>query len=155
MLSNYAGVPCRYTSPLHGFQKHVKRVLYQPGCQNVKCVDKQHIETAARVAAIVDVVVLVVGLDQSIEAERLDRVNLTLPGYQKMLGEKVTSSAKGKVILVIMSAGPVDVSFATKLRKIRAILWVCYPGQDGGEAIAQVVFGHHNPSIQQSEGTTF
>ncbi|KNA05122.1 hypothetical protein SOVF_193270 [Spinacia oleracea] len=146
MLSNYAGVPCRYTSPLHGFQKHVKRVFYQPGCQNVKCVDKQHIEAAARVAAIADVVVLVVGLDQSIEAEGLDRVNLTLPGYQKMLVEKVTSSAKGKVILVIMSAGPVDVSFATKLRKIRAILWVGYPGQDGGEAIAQVVFGHHNPS---------
>ncbi|XP_021853292.1 probable beta-D-xylosidase 5 [Spinacia oleracea] len=146
MLSNYPSVPCRYTSPLQGFQKYVKRVFYQPGCQNVKCVDKRNIEAAAKLAATADVVVLVVGLDQSIEDEGLDRVNLTLPGYQNMLVEKVTSSAKGKVILVIMSAGPVDVLFATQLTKLRAILWVGYPGQDGGEAIAQVVFGDHNPS---------
>ncbi|XP_021725369.1 probable beta-D-xylosidase 5 [Chenopodium quinoa] len=146
MLSNYASIPCKYTSPLQGFQKNVKRVYYKSGCQDVKCQDKSSIKAAAKVAATADVVVLVMGLDQSVEAEGLDRVNLTLPGYQKSLVEKVTSAAKGKVILVIMSAGPIDVSFAIKLKKIRAILWVGYPGQEGGEAIAQVVFGYHNPS---------
>lgn len=146
MLSNYAGVPCGYTSPLEGFKKYEKKVVYEPGCQNVKCQRQDSINAAAKAAAKADVTVLIVGLDQSIEAEGLDRVNLTLPGYQKTLVEKVSTAAKGKVVLVIMSAGPIDVSFTSKLRKIRAILWVGYPGQDGGDAIAQVVFGDHNPS---------
>ncbi|KAL2926127.1 putative beta-D-xylosidase 5 [Bienertia sinuspersici] len=146
MLSNYAGIPCRYTSPLQGFKKYVWRVVHKPGCQNVKCSSKEHIKEATREAAMSDVVVLVVGLDQSIEAEGLDRENLTLPGYQEMLVKRVTNKAKGTIILVIMSAGPIDVSFASKNNKIGAILWVGYPGQDGGDAIAQIVFGDHNPS---------
>lgn len=146
MLSNYAGEPCNYTSPLKGFKKYVKEVHYRRGCMDVKCKYKDMIPGAARVASRSDVVVLVVGLDQSIEAEGLDRDNLTLPGYQKRLVKKVTNKAKGKIILVVMSAGPVDVLFASRNRKIGAILWVGYPGQDGGEALAQIVFGDHNPS---------
>lgn len=145
MISNYAGVPCSYTSPLQGIQKYVSAAKYEPGCSNVKCVDESLIGAAAQAAATADTVVLVVGLDQSIEAEGLDRENLTLPGFQEKLVEQVVDATKGTVILVIMSAGPIDVSFAKNLSKVGGILWVGYPGQDGGDAIAQVIFGDYNP----------
>ena len=145
MISNYAGIPCGYTSPLQGLQKYVSAVTYAPGCSNVKCIDGSLIEPAAKAAAAADVVVVVVGLDQSIEAEGLDRENLTLPGYQEKLVMEVANATKGTVILVVMAAGPVDISFAKSNRKIGGILWVGYPGQAGGDAIAQIIFGDYNP----------
>ncbi|WZY95000.1 hypothetical protein YC2023_067329 [Brassica napus] len=147
MISNYAGVPCKYTSPLQGMQKYVpKGVVYQPGCKDVKCGDQTLITAAVKAASEADVTVLVVGLDQTVEAEGLDRVNLTLPGYQEKLVKDVTNAAKKTVVLVIMAAGPIDISFAKNLSKIRAVLWVGYPGEAGGDAIAQVIFGDYNPS---------
>ncbi|KAF8406210.1 hypothetical protein HHK36_008295 [Tetracentron sinense] len=145
MISNYAGVPCKYTSPLQGLQKYVSSVTYQPGCANVGCSNGSLIDSAAKAAATADAVVVIVGLDQSIEAEGLDRVNLTLPGLQEKLVMEVANAATAPVVLVVMSAGPIDVSFARNQSKIGAILWVGYPGQAGGDAIAQVIFGDYNP----------
>lgn len=45
-----------------------------------------------------------------------------------------------------MSDGPIDVSFAKHVRKIGGIIWVGYPGQAEGDAIAQVIFGGYNPA---------
>ncbi|TXG64130.1 hypothetical protein EZV62_011124 [Acer yangbiense] len=148
MISNYAGTPCGYTSPLQGLQKYVSAVTYEPGCSDVKCRDETLIEAATKAAAAADAVVVVVGLDQSIEAEELDRENLTLPGYQEKLVIEVANATTklGSVILVVMSAGPIDVSFAKNNKKIGGILWVGYPGQAGGDAIAQVIFGDYNPA---------
>lgn len=111
MISNYAGIPCRYTSPLQGLQKYISSVTYAPGCGNVKCGDQSLFAAATKAAALADAVVVVVGLDQSIEAEALDRVNLTLPGFQEKLVKDVAGATKGKVIVVIMAAGPIDISF--------------------------------------------
>ncbi|CAH8328818.1 unnamed protein product [Eruca vesicaria subsp. sativa] len=147
MISNYAGVPCKYTSPLQGMQKYVpKGVDYAPGCKDVKCGDPTLIAAAVKAASEADVTVLVVGLDQTVEAEGLDRVNLTLPGFQEKLVKDVNNAAKKTVVLVIMAAGPIDISFVKSLSKIRAVLWVGYPGEAGGDAIAQVIFGDYNPS---------
>ncbi|XP_022727079.1 probable beta-D-xylosidase 5 isoform X1 [Durio zibethinus] len=146
MISNYAGIPCQYTSPLQGLQKYVSMVTYEAGCSDVKCSNQTLIEPAVQAAAKADAVVVVVGLDQSIEAEGLDRVNLTLPGYQEKLVTDVANAANGTVILVVMAAGPIDISFAKNVGKIGGILWVGYPGQAGGEAIAQVIFGDYNPA---------
>ncbi|KAK6916335.1 Glycoside hydrolase, family 3, N-terminal, partial [Dillenia turbinata] len=146
MISNYAGIPCKYTSPLQGLQKYVLNLTYEPGCGDVGCTNESLIEAAAKAAGVADAVVVVVGLDQSVEAEGLDRVNLTLPGFQEKLVMEVANAANGTVILVVMSASPVDVSFARNESKIGGILWVGYPGQDGGDAIAQVIFGDYNPS---------
>jgi hypothetical protein len=44
-----------------------------------------------------------------------------------------------------MSGGPIDVTFAKNDPKISAILWVGYPGQSGGTAIADIIFGRTNP----------
>uniref|UniRef100_M8D5C8 Putative beta-D-xylosidase 2 n=1 Tax=Aegilops tauschii TaxID=37682 RepID=M8D5C8_AEGTA len=80
-----------------------------------------------------------------VEAEGLDRTSLLLPGRQAELVSAVAKASKGPVILVLMSGGPVDIAFAQKDRKIAGILWAGYPGQAGGQAIADVIFGHHNP----------
>ena len=145
MLSSYAGVPCQYTSPLQGLQKYVSAVSYEKGCANVSCSDDTLIDGAAGISAMADATVLVVGHDQSIEAEDLDRVSLTLPGFQEKLVMEVAMAAKGTVILVVMSAGPIDISFVKNVSKIGGILWIGYPGQAGGDAISQVIFGDYNP----------
>ncbi|KAJ0083072.1 hypothetical protein Patl1_10162 [Pistacia atlantica] len=85
------------------------------------------------------------GCDLSVEAESLDRENLTLPGYQTQLINQVAQVAKGPVILVILSAGGVDISFAKDNTNIKSILWAGYPGEEGGQAIADIVFGNYNP----------
>jgi hypothetical protein len=50
------------------------------------------------------------------------------------------------MILVLLTGGPVDITFAQSNPKIGAIPWAGYPGQAGGFAIAKVLFGEKNPS---------
>ncbi|KAI4334935.1 hypothetical protein L6164_013633 [Bauhinia variegata] len=144
MIGNYAGVACGYTTPLQGIARYVKTIR-QVGCGDVGCRSNQLFGAAEVAARQADATVLVVGLDQSIEAEFRDRVGLLLPGLQQELVSRVARAARGPVVLVIMSGGPVDVSFAKNDPKISAILWAGYPGQAGGTAIADVLFGTINP----------
>ncbi|WJX27737.1 beta-D-xylosidase [Trifolium repens] len=144
MIGNYAGVACGYTTPLQGIARYV-RTLHQAGCGNVACGGNQLFGAAETVARQADATVLVMGLDQSIEAEFRDRVGLLLPGHQQELVSRVARAARGPVILVLMSGGPIDVTFAKNDPKISAILWVGYPGQSGGTAIADIIFGRTNP----------
>ncbi|MBA0872786.1 hypothetical protein Goshw_020787, partial [Gossypium schwendimanii] len=65
---------------------------------------------------------------------------------QPLLIKEVAKVAKGPVILVIMSGGGFDISFAKHNDKVTSILWVGYPGEAGGAAIADVIFGYYNPS---------
>ncbi|KAL6329529.1 hypothetical protein AAG906_022078 [Vitis piasezkii] len=118
---------------------------YLPGCSNVACGTAQ-IDEAKKIAAAADATVLIVGIDQSIEAEGRDRVNIQLPGQQPLLITEVAKASKGNVILVVMSGGGFDISFAKNDDKITSILWVGYPGEAGGAAIADVIFGFYNPS---------
>ncbi|OAE24539.1 hypothetical protein AXG93_2415s1180 [Marchantia polymorpha subsp. ruderalis] len=145
MLGNYAGVPCEYITPLQGLQTYVDLLLYEPGCWDISCQDGGLIGAAAAIASSADAVVIVAGIDQTQEQETLDRTSLLLPGQQQSLIETVANSSKGPVILVIMSGGAVDISFAKFNPQIHGILWVGYPGQGGGQALADILFGHRNP----------
>ncbi|KAF0890815.1 hypothetical protein E2562_004299 [Oryza meyeriana var. granulata] len=146
MIGNYEGTPCKYTTPLQGLGANVATV-YQPGCTNVGCSGNSlQLSAATQAAASADVTVLVVGADQSVERESLDRTSLLLPGQQPQLVSAVANASRGPVILVVMSGGPFDISFAKSSDKISAILWVGYPGEAGGAALADILFGYHNPS---------
>uniref|UniRef100_A0A5B7B1T3 Putative Beta-D-xylosidase 4 n=1 Tax=Davidia involucrata TaxID=16924 RepID=A0A5B7B1T3_DAVIN len=145
MVGNYRGIPCKYTTPLQGLTTIVNATTFVPGCANAACSTAQ-VDDAKKIAASADATILVMGTDLSIEAESLDRLSLTLPGQQQLLVTEVANASKGPVILVIMSAGGMDVQFAKDNAKITSILWVGYPGQAGGAAIADVIFGHYNPS---------
>ncbi|MBA0656235.1 hypothetical protein Goklo_008611 [Gossypium klotzschianum] len=144
MIGNYAGVACGYTSPLQGIGSYVK-TIHQLGCANVACRDDKLFSAAIDAARQADATVLVMGLDQSIEAEFRDRTGLLLPGRQQELVSKVAKASKGPTVLVLMSGGPIDVSFAKNDPRIGAILWAGYPGQAGGAAIADVLYGTTNP----------
>lgn len=113
------------------------------------CTSAQ-LDEAKKIAASADATVLVVGSDQSIEAESRDRVDLNLPGQQALLITEVAKASKGPVILVIMTGGGMDITFAKKDDKITSILWVGFPGEAGGAAIADVIFGSFNPSKSTS-----
>ncbi|KAJ6394766.1 hypothetical protein OIU77_023877 [Salix suchowensis] len=144
MIGNYEGTPCKYTTPLQGLAASVA-TTYLPGCSNVACGTAQ-VADAQKMAAAADATVLVMGADQSIEAESRDRVSILLPGQQQLLITAVANASTGPVILVIMSGGGMDVSFAKTNDKITSILWVGYPGEAGGAAIADIIFGSYNPS---------
>ncbi|KAK7302497.1 hypothetical protein RJT34_13387 [Clitoria ternatea] len=144
MIGNYEGIPCNYISPLQGLTALVP-TSYAPGCPDVQCANAQ-LDDATKIAASADATVIVVGASLAIEAESLDRVNILLPGQQQLLVSEVANVSKGPVILVIMSGGGMDVSFAKTNDKITSILWVGYPGEAGGAALADVLFGFYNPS---------
>ncbi|EFJ18924.1 hypothetical protein SELMODRAFT_419541 [Selaginella moellendorffii] len=144
MIGNYQGIPCKYTTPHDGLSAYA-RVVYSAGCSDVACYSNSLIGSAASTASQADAVVLFVGLDLNQEAEGKDRTSLLLPGKQQELVTEVTKAAKGPVVLVIFSGGSVDVSFAKYDKKVQGMLWAGYPGEAGGAAIAQVLFGDHNP----------
>lgn len=121
---------------------------YEVGC-DVKCPNESLIFPAMQAAKEADVTIIFAGLDLSVEAESLDRTDLLLPGYQTQFINQVAEVSKGPVILVILSAGGVDINFAKNNDNIKAILWAGYPGEQGGRAIADVVFGHYNPGKYQ------
>lgn len=146
MVGNFAGTPCKYTTPLQGLTAVVP-TTFLAGCSNVACGTAQ-VGDASKLAASADATVLIVGEDQSIETESHDRTDLYLPGQQTLLVTEVAKASKGPVILVIMSGGGFDISFAKSNDKITSILWVGYPGEAGGAAIADVIFGFYNPSKQ-------
>jgi len=88
-----------------------------------------------------------VGIDQSIESEGRDRVDITLPGVQDKLITNVAACANGKpVVVVVLSGSSVDLSHVKSNPNVSAILWVGYPGQSGGSAIAKIVSGVVSPS---------
>ncbi|KAK7379037.1 hypothetical protein VNO80_04489 [Phaseolus coccineus] len=144
MIGNYAGIACEYTSPLQGIGRYA-RTVHQLGCENVACKNDNLFGSAINAARQADATVLVMGLDQSIEAETVDRTHLLLPGRQQDLVSKVAAASKGPTILVLMSGGPVDITFAKNNPRIVGILWAGYPGQAGGAAIADILFGTSSP----------
>lgn len=144
MIGNYAGTPCKYTSPLQGIMRYVK-TTHVPGCASVTCVDNRQFGLAEAAARQAGATILVMGLNQEIESEAQDRTELTLPGYQQELVTRVARASTGPVVMVLLCGGPVDVEFAKNDPRIAAILWAGYPGQAGGAAIADVLFGTVNP----------
>nr|CAB3491498.1 unnamed protein product [Digitaria exilis] len=145
LIGNYFGPPCESTTPLKGLRSYVGDVRFLAGCTSAAC-DAAATEEAVAMAGSADHVFMFMGLSQQQESEGKDRTSLLLPGMQQSLITAVADAAKRPVILVLLSGGPVDVTFAQSNPKIGAILWAGYPGQAGGLAIARVLFGDHNPS---------
>ncbi|KAL6962623.1 hypothetical protein U1Q18_037582 [Sarracenia purpurea var. burkii] len=106
------------------------------------------LDEALEMAKKSDYVVLIMGLDQTQEREKQDRNDLVLPGNQQSLITSVAKEAKNPVVLVLLSGGPVDISFAKQDENIGSILWAGYPGEGGGIALAEIIFGDYNPGAK-------
>ncbi|CAI9112993.1 OLC1v1013509C1 [Oldenlandia corymbosa var. corymbosa] len=144
MLGNYHGPPCITVEVLKALETYVKNTVFHQGCNAVNCTNVA-INDAVNTAKGADYVVLAVGLDKGEEREDFDREILTLPGQQERLITAVADAARNPVILVLFCGSPIDVSFAKHNPKIGSILWAGYPGQAGGIALAEIIFGDHNP----------
>ncbi len=100
------------------------------------------IAEAVELAAQSDAVVLVAGLTNEWESEGFDRPNMDLPRQQDELIRRV-AAANPKTIVVVNAGSPVSMPWADE---VAAILQYWLPGQEGGNALADVLFGDVNPS---------
>jgi len=97
---------------------------------------------AEKIAAQADVVVLAVGFDPQSESEGSDRTFRLPPGQDELI-EKI-ASINPHTIVVITSGGGVDMN--RWIEQIPALMEAWYPGQEGGTALARILFGEADPS---------
>ena len=161
LIGNYHGTASRYTTVLEGIQDLVEgkcRVLYSEGC----ALGKDRVEPLAQAgdrlaeAAVTarnsDTVILVLGLDETLEGEEGDTGNsyysgdkedLLLPESQRLLLDRVLAEGKPTVI-ILMAGSSIDPDGAQD--RANALLLSWYPGAYGGKAVAEILFGKISPS---------
>ena len=103
----------------------------------------QAMEDAVALARRSDVAVLVLGEIDLMSAESASRASLRLSNGQQELLEAVFATGK-PLVLVLINGRPLDISWAAE--HVPAILEAWYPGSQGGNGIADVLFGDANPS---------
>jgi beta-glucosidase len=160
LVGNYHGTPSRSVTPLAGIRAAVARetkVWYAEGCKRSGVESDLPNRTALlseakSMAERADVVVLCLGLDAEIEGEEGDarssdasgdKLSLALPGLQEQLFETVWATGK-PIVVVLVSGSPLAVGFADE--RAGALLQAFYPGQAGGTALADVLFGNYSPA---------
>ncbi len=103
--------------------------------------DDREIEHATAVAGAVDAAVLVVGTTEEVESEGFDRASLSLPGRQDELVRRV-AAANPNTLVVVNAGAPVLMPWADD---VAAVLIAWFPGQEFGNALADVVLGMTEP----------
>jgi beta-glucosidase len=101
---------------------------------------RREIDSAVAVARASDIAVVVAGIE---EGEFRDRAFLKLPGHQEELIQRVAATGKPVVVLLV---GGSAITMSSWLDRVDAVLDVWYPGEEGGRAVADVLFGDANPS---------
>jgi beta-glucosidase len=137
--------PFYTVTPQEGIQDLIgtNKVLYAKGC-DINSADTSGFSAALNIAKNSDVIVFFGGLDPSQEGEGLDRVgdSIDLPGQQQKLIQEL--AAVNKNIIVVLYSGGICGAHSF-INKIKGLIYAFYPGQEGGNAIAQVLFGLYNP----------
>lgn len=105
--------------------------------------EKDLLSEAVHMAKEADITVLVLGLSQRLEGEGGDRKDIALPEQQQQLLEALNATGK-PVILVLNAGSALAINWAKE--NIDAIVNVGYPGEEGGNALADVLFGDYNPA---------
>jgi beta-glucosidase len=160
LWGNYCGTASQTVTPLAGIRARLPAgctLSYAEGCRPqgtvvTGCAPDGNVSEAVLLAKRADVTVLVLGLTPELEGEQGDAVRseaagdkltLGLPGLQQQLLDAVLAVGK-PVVLVLVAGSPLAVSF-TKERPV-AILQAWYPGEEGGSALADVLFGDVSPA---------
>jgi beta-glucosidase len=161
LIGNYFGTASKYVTVLQGIQEAVNpdtRVYYSQGSHLYRdkvgglSLPKDRFAEAVSIAERADVVVMCMGLDASIEGEEGDVSNeyasgdkkhLNLPGVQQELVEAIYKTGK-PIILVLLSGSALAVTWTDE--HLPAIIQGWYPGEEGGTAIASMLFGDFSPS---------
>ncbi len=155
--ANYHGTPREPVSVLEGLRSLAApktEIYHAKGCEVIGDL-QDGFEVAVQLARQSQVAILVMGLSQQIEGEegqdegnpdgeisKGDRAHLNLPSIQEKLLQAVHATGT-PIILVLMNGSAVAINWADK--HIPAIIEAWYPGQAGGTAIAEAIFGLTNP----------
>ena len=161
LVGNYHGTSSEYVTVSEGIQRYAEgkaRVLYSEGCAlfedrtEALAMKGDRLTEAKIVAKHSDVVVLCLGLDETLEGEEGDtgnsyasgdKMDLLLPKPQRDLMEAVASVGK-PVVFCLMAGSAIDLSYPTE--HFNAIMQLWYPGARGGTAVANLLFGEVSPS---------
>lgn len=157
---NYTGRYSKFVVPLEGIRSAVGpnvRVLYARGSGIVESDHpKQSVAAAVNIAKEADVAILFVGTNQTTEREGIDRNSLVLPAVQQKLVRAVTT-ANPKTVIVLLNGGPITLplarpgtapsgAFFRHPLDVPAVLDMFWDGEEGGTAIADVIFGKYDPA---------
>ncbi len=154
LLGNYNSIPSRHTTFLEGIKQKVSsetEVLYVKGCGLIK-ESKEGFDEAVEAANKSELVIIVLGISPLIEGEEGfaklseangDRKNIDLPGVQEDFLKLIDQTGK-PIILILTSGSALSTNYAKE--NIPAIIQSWYPGEEGGAATADVIFGDYNPS---------
>ncbi len=148
----YSGRAIDPVTPLQGIKNKVadgSEVLYATGAEIVppRKADQpfnreEELKKAVEIASKADVVLLFIGTTLGVEAEGRDRTTLVLPGNQEEL-VKAVMAVNPKTVVIEMNAGPLAVPWLKD--NVQAIIEAWWAGEEGGNAIADVIFGNVNP----------
>ena len=165
LLGNYNGDPTNPVTILQGIKnragKHIK-VNFAIGGDSPEKLARDttriHLQAgleseAIKIAANSDVIVFVGGISPELEGEEMpvkidgfsggDRTHLDMPERQQLLLEKL-NALKKPVVLVLTNGSALSINWAKE--NIPAIIESWYPGEEGGNAVADVLFGDYNPA---------
>jgi beta-glucosidase len=134
-----AGQPYRLQVE-YGWQGSTRWRTLRLGC--APPVSPRAIEDAVALAARSDVAIVFAGLTDEWDSEGFDRPDMELPGAQVELIERV-AAANPNTIVVLNTGAPVTMPW---LDRVAALVQAWYPGQEAGNAIADVLFGDVDPS---------
>ncbi len=131
--------------------RYVKGVAAKDGAFPESDVDKRPppeevragIAEAVAAAQDADVIVAVLGETDELCRESASRINLNLPGYQEELLEALHAAGK-PLVLVLSNGRPLSINWAAK--HVAAIVELWFPGEEGGNAVADVLLGDTNPA---------
>ncbi|KAJ7078060.1 glycoside hydrolase family 3 protein [Mycena epipterygia] len=144
MQGNYFGTAPFLVSPQAGAVAAGYSVTFVQGA-TISGTDTSGFAAAVAAAQAADVIVYAGGIDDTVEAEGMDRSTITWPGVQSNL---ITSLvAVGKPLVVVQfGGGQVDNSALKANAGVNAIVWAGYPGQSGGTALFNVLSGKAAPA---------
>ena len=151
---NYNGFPSHTITMLEGIQKAIAeddKLIHVPGCSWVK--GESNIPQTLAQVKDADVIIFAGGISPQLEGEEMgvdlpgfrggDRTDIELPAIQRQLLKALKATGK-KIVLVNYSGSPIGLEPETQ--SCDAILQAWYPGQAGGQAVAEVLFGDYNPA---------
>lgn len=120
---------------------------FAPGCGGRGDADDELIAQAVELAKSVEVPVVFAGLPGQYESEGFDRENMKMPeGHLRLID--AVAEANPSTVVVLLCGAPVECPWADR---VRAILYMGLPGQAGGTAIANLLYGRANPSGRLAE----
>ena len=136
--------PTRITSALDAFSEDdvVELVGYTPGFKRRGGKSSRLIREAIELALQADVAIVFIGLDESKEAEGIDRDSMQLPTNQLVLLRELCK-IHTNIVVVLAAGGPVEMPFADD---VAGIIHSSLSGQGVGEALKDIIIGRRNPS---------